>query len=93
METGEKEVHEGLNFEDLRNRLTPGFHFGVLKEAIPFMSEEGRRFVEEMKVLEGKPIEAKRIFTNVTLRVIIKTAFGGDFDPTWMAVKIFLLIF
>ena len=52
------------------------------------MVEEGDRFVNKMKNLQGTPLEAKKIFMSVTLRVIIKSAFGGDFEPTYMEVTL-----
>ena len=68
--------------------MTPGFHFTAIKEAVPYVVEEASRFVGLLKSKQGQPMEAKKVFTSVTLRVIIKTAFGGDFDPTWMEVII-----
>ena len=69
-------------------RLTPGFHFAALKDATPYIVEEGKRFINQINELMGAPIEAKKVFTSITLRVIIKTAFGGEFDPTWMEVEL-----
>jgi len=67
-----------------RKLLTPGFHFGVLKELIPNMIQEGRIFIDKMSSKSGESIVAKHVYMSVTLRVIIRTAFGGQFDADWM---------
>eukprot|EP01119_Soliformovum_irregulare_P011658 TRINITY_DN2945_c0_g1_i1.p1 TRINITY_DN2945_c0_g1~~TRINITY_DN2945_c0_g1_i1.p1 ORF type:complete len:403 (-),score=93.86 TRINITY_DN2945_c0_g1_i1:223-1431(-) len=73
---------EGETWKNERRRLTPTFHFGALNDAASYMVEEARSFLSS--VTPGKPILAKTMFSSVTLRIIIRYAFGGEFDIGWM---------
>ena len=86
--TGEGLVNSsGHLWKKQRRALTPGFHFGTLRETVPTIVDESRAFVNKISELNGSPIEAKKTFVSVTLRVIIATAFGGQFDSDWMAKR------
>jgi len=84
-----KFIGNGLVFSDgeiwkhQRRRLTPTFHFGALNEAVDYMVQEAQNFLDEIR--PGVPMLAKSVFTPVTLRIIIRYAFGGEFDVEWMA--------
>jgi len=70
-----------------RRRLTPTFHFGALQDALGYMIEEADRFCDQVEGFKGRAIPAKDVFASVTLRVIIRYSFGGEFDLDWMEHK------
>eukprot|EP01119_Soliformovum_irregulare_P021962 TRINITY_DN7407_c0_g1_i1.p1 TRINITY_DN7407_c0_g1~~TRINITY_DN7407_c0_g1_i1.p1 ORF type:complete len:485 (+),score=137.09 TRINITY_DN7407_c0_g1_i1:18-1472(+) len=70
-----------------RRRLTPTFHFGALQDALGYMIEEADRFCAQVQAYDGKATPAKDVFSSLTLRVIIRYSFGGEFDLDWMEEK------
>jgi len=77
----------GPEWKKRRRILTPVFHFGVLKDMIPAMNEEALATLEQFRKNPGQIFSAKAIFNSLTFRVIIRTAFGNDFDVDWMQEK------
>lgn len=51
---------------------------------IPSMAEEAQKFVDELAQRKGEPVVLADIMNDLSLSMIIKLGFGGDFDVKWM---------
>lgn len=75
---------EGVYHKEERKRITPLFHFKILKQIVPTMVEFTKILVEDLKKSD-KYYTAKPLFSIHTMRVIVSLAFGGDFEAEWMS--------
>lgn len=78
---------EGEVWKHERRRLTPTFHFGALNDAVGYMVTEAEAMNEKLAKTAGQPLVGKHVFMSVTLRIIIRYAFGEQFDVNWMEVR------
>jgi len=80
---------EGELWKRQRKLLTPLFHFQQLKQMIPIMVSRCEEFIKKMKEgkhdCEERSIYAPSEFSDLTLRVVISSVFGGDFDADQMS--------
>jgi len=77
---------EGEVWKHERRRLTPTFHFGALNDAVSYMVAEAEAMNEELVKTAGQALYGRHVFMSVTLRIIIRYAFGEQFDVDWMEV-------
>eukprot|EP01119_Soliformovum_irregulare_P001267 TRINITY_DN10999_c0_g1_i1.p1 TRINITY_DN10999_c0_g1~~TRINITY_DN10999_c0_g1_i1.p1 ORF type:complete len:485 (-),score=99.75 TRINITY_DN10999_c0_g1_i1:27-1481(-) len=75
---------EGEHWRKQRKRLTPAFNFGALHDAVDYMVDEADELVNKLGTSKGMNVDAPIAYSSVTLRVIIRYAFGGAFDIEWM---------
>lgn len=75
---------EGIYHKEERRRITPLFHFKILKQIVPRMVEYTQILVDNLKGSD-KFHPAKPLFSLHTMRVIVSLAFGGDFEAEWMS--------
>lgn len=48
------------------------------------MCEETEKFIEELALRKGEPVVIADVMNDLSLSMIIKLGFGGDFDVKWM---------
>lgn len=75
---------KGEPHKEQRRRITPLFHFKILRQIVPAMVNLTKVLVEGLKNNQDYHL-AKSLFSLHTMRVIVKLAFGGDFEAEWMS--------
>jgi cytochrome P450 len=71
-------LSSGEIWKSERKLLNPLFHFTALKSHISLMSSEAQIFAKDLKS-RGDYLDSK-IFSEITLKIIIQALFGGDFN-------------
>lgn len=74
----------GKFHKEQRKRITPLFHFKILKQIVPTMVDITKLLVDSLKKSEDYHL-AKSLFSLHTMRVIVQLAFGGDFEAEYMS--------
>eukprot|EP01119_Soliformovum_irregulare_P024321 TRINITY_DN8690_c0_g1_i1.p1 TRINITY_DN8690_c0_g1~~TRINITY_DN8690_c0_g1_i1.p1 ORF type:complete len:487 (-),score=144.56 TRINITY_DN8690_c0_g1_i1:15-1475(-) len=76
-------VLEGEQWKHHRRVSTPLFHHHALKLMTRAMTNIAEEMASHLKSLNGAPTTTE-FFQRFTMRVIIATTFGEDFDADWM---------
>jgi cytochrome P450 len=70
-----------------RRLLTPLFHFNILKNNASVMIERTHTLVEEINEKGAVFQPLKELLAKHAMYIIVKLAFGNDFDVEWMTEK------
>ena len=73
-------TNTGDNWKIRRKLLTPTFHFKIIDDFMPLMSEHSIKFVEILKDLNGQTVDITQLVTACTLDIICETAMGVKID-------------
>eukprot|EP01119_Soliformovum_irregulare_P011854 TRINITY_DN3016_c0_g1_i1.p1 TRINITY_DN3016_c0_g1~~TRINITY_DN3016_c0_g1_i1.p1 ORF type:complete len:486 (+),score=105.35 TRINITY_DN3016_c0_g1_i1:114-1571(+) len=79
-------VLEGDQWKTHRRVSTPLFHHQALKLMVRSMTRVAEDMADHLKTLKGQPVSFE-FYQRFTMRVIIATTFGDDFDPEWAAPR------
>ncbi|XP_075982145.1 uncharacterized protein LOC142980547 [Anticarsia gemmatalis] len=69
-------LSKGYKWQERRKILTPTFHFNILRQFSHILEENGKRLVDSLRKVVGKPTDVVPVLSEFTLNSICETAMG-----------------
>eukprot|EP01129_Flabellula_baltica_P013493 TRINITY_DN626_c0_g1_i1.p1 TRINITY_DN626_c0_g1~~TRINITY_DN626_c0_g1_i1.p1 ORF type:complete len:497 (-),score=88.15 TRINITY_DN626_c0_g1_i1:43-1488(-) len=80
-------VSSGEKWKLMRKLITPLFHFDSLKAYVPRIAGKVEGFREQLLNESSEFVDAKGLFSKLTMDIIVDLAFGNEMDPRVISEK------